>query len=602
MKRQDLISGLWAIVIGLAGCSGSQTGAPGDGNNGNAGSAGSSTTAAGGSGGSAGCTTNRDCSVGVCDAGACKEVSCVPNTQFCGDGGVHTCNSDGTPGALVQHCSPTQFCLESGASASCNTTACVPGDHLCNGSVATTCESDGSGPNPGGDDCSLKKQLCFAGQCLDPLCTPGQKLCDAGVLYLCGNGGTARQTITTCDSFQVCDQAQGACVPKLCDTGKLYCDSTRIVGCNTTGDAYVQMGTDCASTNQACVDGACASIVCSPNQRYCKDNTVYTCNNDGTANTTSETCSFGQLCMGGNGSAYCNAPSCMPGQVMCQGSVPSTCAPDGSGFVQSGPDCTLTAQACLNGQCVAQVCSPGSSFCKDNNIQTCDGEGASFSQGQFCGAQLHCIAASSAGFCVPLPCAAGVTSCVGEKLGVCAADGLSVTSATDCSATHQVCTPQGCAASVTDVAASATDIDETEAAQFVGDLVSVDTPRKLDQVTANLTAPVGRKLLWSVYVETDANFAGEFDLDFQVTTAASGAGTESSGPLGVELEAGKVYAIGVASNDGGFALYVDSPTSPQTLSFGHVVGSTSADTGSSISASLGFGELVYALKLTTAAP
>ncbi len=592
----------FSVVLALSACSGSHIGSGSDASGGseNGGGSGQSAGSAGLSAGAGGCTSNRDCAVGVCNAGACKEVSCVPGAQFCGDGGVHSCNPDGTPGPVLQHCSPTQFCLENGSTAGCNATACVPGDHLCNGALATTCQADGSGPNPGGDDCSAKKQLCFAGQCLDQLCTPGQKLCDAGVLYLCGNSGTARQAVTTCDSFQVCDQAQGACVQKLCDTGKLYCDSTRVVGCNTTGDAYVQTGTDCATSNSACVDGACQPITCSPSYEFCKDNSVFQCSPQGTSSMLYYTCEPPQLCVQAGAGASCESPMCTPGQVTCMGSSVNTCSSDGTQWLP-GNDCSATGQACVNGQCGSPVCTANSSFCKNNSVQTCDSAGGSFSQSQFCGAQLRCIAASTTAFCAPLSCTAGAIACVGDKLGVCAADGLGVTSPLDCNAAQKVCTPQGCVASLVDTVNTETDVEESSESTFVGDVVLVDTSRKLSEIAANLTVPAGRSLTWAVYVETDANFAGEFDLDFQKTTTASGAGTESSGALGVELAVGKSYLLGVVSSGGGFALYAGFPTAAPALSFGHITSGGAYDFESAINVSPGLSE-VYALRFTTTAP
>jgi hypothetical protein len=522
------------------------------------------------------CTSNRDCSLGVCGEGVCKDVSCVPNSTYCGDGGVWSCALDGTPAVLVQHCSSDQYCLEQSGRASCSATVCYAGDKVCNGSLATQCEPDGSGPKPGGDDCSAAKQICFQGECRDLLCTPGQKLCDDGSVYLCDDAGTTRALVTTCGSSEVCDEAAGACEFKVCDPGKLGCDSNRVVTCNASGSGYVQSGTDCAANNGVCVAGTCVPSACKPSQGFCMGNAAYSCN--GSVASLISTCSSDEHCAPSGSYAYCDPDVCQPGELGCNANVLATCNSDGSDWLPGGTDCSLADGTCSNAACVPNACSPGQLFCKDGNVQSCDWQGLTFSLSQFCAVGTYCATSAGVTSCVPTPCAPDSDGCANEKLGHCTSDGMGVEpGATDCAALEQVCTLQGCAKTAVDVISSPAQLSAASAGEFVGDVITVDTGRKLTQIEVDLSMPGTRTLVWSVYVQTNADGEGEFDLKYQKNGSGTGAGYQSSGAINLELEAGKTYAVGVNAADGSVVYYYDVPEQAQALNFAHVIGAV--DTG-----------------------
>jgi hypothetical protein len=611
MNKSAVGTGILGIAIGLLACSGSHTSTgqpePADEMAGKAGIGGSSGAAGANSGGSADCSSNQDCSVGVCSAGSCKEVSCVPGTTFCGASGVWTCGPDGTPTQLAQRCSSDQFCLEKSGTATCNATACFAGDPICDGTVATQCKPDGSGPKPGGDDCAAAKQVCYSGQCRDLLCTPGQKLCDNNTLYLCSDAGSSRVVVNNCSTLEVCDPTAGACQTKVCDPGKLGCDSTRVVTCNASGSGYVQTGLDCATKQGVCIQGACQAQACSPSLSYCSGGDVYSCSNDGTVGTLINSCTADSHCVVYGSSAYCAYYSCQPNSVGCSGNVLATCAADGSGWLPGGTDCALTSSTCIGNACSPNVCNPNTLFCKDGNVQQCDGQGLTSYQVQFCTLGTYCATRTGVTTCAPTPCTADTDGCVGEKLGHCSADGMSVgAGATDCGASQQVCTLQGCAKTAVDSLSSTTQIGTGSANELVTNLVAVDSARKLTLIEAYLSMPTTRNLVWVVYVLTNADGMGEFDLEFQKSTSGSGAGYQSSGAISIELEAGKTYAIGVGASDGNFVYYYDLPVAAPSLNFARVTGSADISFGASFD-SAPFDVLpsqlpVYSTRLTTTTP
>jgi hypothetical protein len=603
MNKLAVRVGFLGIAMGLLACSGSDSsaGQPEPGGQ-LAGAGGSGGAAGGAAGGSTSCSTNGDCSVGVCSAGACKEVSCAPGTTFCDANGVRTCAADGTPAQLAQRCGSDQFCLEKSGTATCNATACFAGDPICAGSVATQCEPDGSGPKPGGDDCAAAKQVCYGGQCRDLLCTPGQKLCDNGSLYLCSDAGASRVLVNTCNTLEVCDSAAGACLSKVCDPGKLSCDSTRVVTCNASGGGYVQTGLDCATKNDTCVQGACQALTCSPGQTFCKDNVSYSCSSDGTRASLIRTCSTDTQCVVFGSSAYCEPYFCPPNSVGCNGNVLATCAADGTNWLPGGTDCTLTNATCIGTACSPNVCTPNGLFCTGGNIQQCDDQGLTFSQLQFCALGAYCNTRTGLTSCAPTPCTPDTDGCAGEKLGHCSADGMSVgAGATDCGASNQVCTLQGCAKTAVDSLSSSAQIGTGGANELVANVIAVDSARKLTLIEAELSLPAARSLVWFVYVQTNADGMGEFDLEFQKSTSGSGAGYQSSGAISVELEAGKTYAIGVGASDGGFVYYYDIPPATPSLNFAHATGSVDVAFGP-FDYSPGDQLPLYVSRLTTTTP
>jgi hypothetical protein len=564
----------------------------------------SGTGASGGSSGvtsTGGCSSNADCAKGVCNAGTCKEVTCAPNTTYCAGQAVSVCGSDGTLQGVTQQCAAGQFCLDKAGMASCSPTVCFPDDPTCVGNVATACQADGSGPKAGGTDCAKSKQACYAGQCRDLLCTPSQKLCDNGNLYLCAENGTSRAAVETCISGQVCDAAQGKCVPKICDPGKMGCDSTRLVTCNSAGSAWIQSGTDCADKQGLCVSGSCVATVCTSGTKFCKGNTVYSCSYDGTSQTAYQNCGSYQHCVESNNYAYCDSLACTPGQPSCNGNLLTTCNADGSDWLPGGKDCSLTSAVCIDAQCKAAVCVPGEQFCKNASVQQCN-DGLSYSQIQFCAQGTYCLKHGNVTDCAPTPCQPDTDACAAEKLGHCVADGLSVATTADCGTQGKVCTLAGCAASAVDTVSAANQIGAAGPGELLGNVILVHAARKLTAIEADISMPLPRALIWAVYEGTNADLNGEFDLKYQKSTTGTGAGYQSSGPISVQLEAGKTYFIGVSASDGAFAYYYDYVTVAPTINFAHVIGAYDTSFGPSFDYQNQPIYLAYHQRLTTTPP
>ena len=568
-----LVVGLGLFSLFAVACSGSSASSGASGGQGSiaAGGAGQ----ANGGAGNVSCSANSDCALGVCSAGACKDIACVPNTSFCADGAVNRCAADGTLQAVTQHCPTGSYCLEKAGTASCNPTSCFAGDAMCAGNLATQCEPDGSGPKPGGTDCAMSQQICYSGQCRDSLCKPGEKLCDGGTLYLCSEAGSSRSPISVCSSGEVCDAKQGACRNQICEPGKLACDSTRVVTCNDFGSGWTQSGPDCADKNRTCSSGACVPLSCQPNQSTCKNNDVYACNGAGTTQIVTQYCGTTQRCIDdAMGFAYCSQLACQPDQLGCNGDVLATCNSDGTAFLMGGTDCTLSGSVCIDGQCKATVCdAPNTMFCKDGDVQYCV-DNMHYQLQQYCATGTYCLQQANAFVtCAPTPCKPDTDACVAEKLGHCAADGMSVTGATDCAAQSQVCTLAGCAASAVDAVSTGNQIGSASMTEMVGNVVTVNAARTLTLIEQDLTLPSQRSLVWAVYEQTNGDLNGEFDLRWQQAGVGSGSGFQSSGAISVPLEAGKTYLIGVAGIDGSFVYYYDVAAAPPASSFAHVTGS-----------------------------
>jgi hypothetical protein len=171
-----------------------------------------------------------------------------------------------------------------------------------------------------------------------------------------------------------------------------------------------------------------------------------------------------------------------------------------------------------------------------------------------------------------------------------------------------VCTAQGCAASAVATLSTANQIGTGGEGEALINVVLVHTSRKLTMIEAYLSLPTARTLTWVVYERTNANQIGEFDLAYQKSTPGSGSAFQSSGAIGFELKAGKTYAIGVSVSGGGFGYYYDTSSSPQSLSFAHVIDSSDQGFGSPIPMVFDISDqgspsdVVYNARLTTTLP
>ena len=506
----------------------------------------------------------------ACLNGACVASVCVPNSKFCKDGAVWKCDSNGA-GTPEQQCAVGLFCREEADSASCSAQACAPSQPVCNGPVASVCTSDGSGPSSGGMDCSKTKRACYSGQCLDIACTNGAKTCQHGDVYVCAHNGTDLSLLTDCRAGEVCDADMGSCRAQLCDPGKVSCDGTRIQTCNAFGSAWLPGAVDCAPDGKICVSGSCRKQICGASRSYCQDDSVYSCDASGTTATLTQTCNpQKEHCetYSSGSFGYCKANDCHAGEKVCADNTIKVCNDDGS-LPASGTPCAA-AQYCENAACKDLGCVPGTYFCKGADVYYCDFNGPYLSEQ--CIADSACKALGSSGAsCLPRACTPSSKACLGNQIGSCASDGQSLSAVTsDCTATADVCTAElTCAKSATDTLGVDDNVDVIGASSVVGDVIDVNSTRKLTELQTHLVLAGPRELRWIVYELVGQNFVAKVD---KVVTNPAESGFLKSGPLSFQLVAGKRYLLAVVISGGDAVDYLDSIPFVGNPSFGTMIG------------------------------
>jgi len=518
-------------------------------------------------------TTVQTCQAGeTCSNGACSGNLCVPGTSTCKDGAVWKCDENGVS-ARAEQCAIGLFCRVDGEVASCSAQACTPNQPVCDGNIATTCRGDGSGTATGGVDCSKSKRACDGGQCRDVVCTDGEKSCQHGDVYLCSHNGTSTSPFAACRSDEVCDATMGSCRKRLCDPGKVTCDGTRASTCNEFGSAWLPGSVDCATDGKICVSGSCKKQICAANRSFCQDGNVYSCDSSGANAMLSQTCNpQTEHCAtySGSSNGYCKSNDCKAGETVCADNAIKVCNADGS-LPASGTACGDT-QYCENAQCKDRPCVPGNYFCKDSNVYYCDFSAPFVSLAQICDSDTACKAAGSSGAnCVPLACSPSSTACIGDKIGTCAADGQSLSAVTtDCTATTSVCTAAlKCEKSATDTVGAIETPEIINASTVVGDVIDVDSTRKLTELQTQLVLTGPRDLRWIVYELTGQMYVAKYD---KLVAGATGAGLISSGPLNYKLSAGKRYLLAVVLGNGDAVDYIDYAPYAKDVSFGTLAG------------------------------
>lgn len=513
------------------------------------------------------CMPTQTCSNGACAAGAC-----VPNTSTCKDGAVWRCDESGVS-SFAEQCAVGLFCRVDDDVASCSAQACAPSQPVCEGNVATTCRADGSGSVSGGVDCGKSNRACQGGQCYDVVCKTGEKSCQHDDVYLCSHNGTDVSLLTACHTDEVCDADMGSCRKKLCEPGKAACDGTRTQTCNEFGSAWLPGSLDCAADGKICANGSCKKQVCAASRSFCQDGNVYGCDASGTSATLSQTCNpSSEHCATYNGGSqgYCRANDCHAGDSVCDGNVIKVCNADGS-LPSTGTACS-DAQVCENAQCKDRPCVPGSYFCKGADVYYCDFSAPFMFLNQTCDADSSCKSVGTTGAaCAPFACSPSSTACVGDKIGTCAADGQSLSAVTtDCAATSNVCTSElKCAKSATDAVGVPENAEVISASTLIGDVIDVDSTRKLSELQVQLVLSGPRELRFIVYESSGQNFQPKVD---KAVSAAAGSGVVSSGAFNYKLSAGKRYVLGVVISGGDAVDYVDGLPYTRDVSFGTVTG------------------------------
>ncbi|HNW81649.1 MAG TPA: hypothetical protein PKG52_02040 [bacterium] len=110
----------------------------------------------------------------------CDTLTCEPDTKFCKNEDVYTCNADGKTDVLSTNCTDLQYCDTTTVPVSCHDMICDPNELFCDSNVLKLCSSNGGG--------STVSKDCGTGVCDGTL-----KDCvytgDLG-----GTGNTARDT------------------------------------------------------------------------------------------------------------------------------------------------------------------------------------------------------------------------------------------------------------------------------------------------------------------------------------------------------------------------------------------------------------------------
>lgn len=540
----------------------------------------------------------------ICSKATCRAIACVPNAQFCEAGVLRTCAEDGSASEPLEECSDNQFCLEHDGSAECSPTACTPSALTCVGNVATRCRADGAGTQAGGQDCTKTGQVCHAGKCVATTCVAGEKRCDGGDVQLCLGDGAGSVLFTDCQADETCDPNLLACRKVLCEPGKLGCDSTRVVTCNTLGTGWDQSGTDCGTSNQVCAAGSCKKQVCVPSSTFCQNGDIYQCDALGVASSFYQSCSpssFYHCAPYAYNSATCAYNTCTPGAATCVGTTSTTCAADGSGGLPGGTDCAPDGICeSSTGLCKAKVCVAQSYFCKGNDVTYCYDGVYSYTSSS-CPSDTVCKVTASTPACVPYTCSPGLKSCLANQVGTCGADGMSLSVVKqDCSVTEQVCTSEtACGASASDTVGAAEELGSITDGQVFGDVIDVQSNRKLTKLEANVVLAGARTLRWVVYELVDGYFVSRYDA---VVSSPSGSGYFSSGAISYTLKAGKRYLLAVAVAGGGLAPYYDGTPWQPEVSFGQVKGGFISSYATSIYGYYLNGALAYDMRVTTELP
>jgi hypothetical protein len=230
-------------------------------------------------------------------------------------------------------------------------------------------------------------------------------------------------------------------VETVCSAGARRCVGLNVKACSDDGSAE-SIEQTCLPT-QSCSDGACAENACLPNTHFCKDGAIWKCDSTGGGSTLSQMCAAGQFCRDDDGNASCNSQACTPGQAMCDTSVATTCAPDGSGPQPGGTDCAATKQACYQGVCRDVACTAGMKVCQHDDVYLCAQNGTDVSLLADCQANEVCDA--DMGACRPKVCDVGKLGCDSTRVVKCNTFGSAwEAGGKDCAADGSVCSSGAC--------------------------------------------------------------------------------------------------------------------------------------------------------------
>lgn len=338
---------------------------------------------------SARCTTDRECTGGVCDLGTQRCVQCVDSAQCMGGAVCLGSRCVQAPTCTTSRTCPGQVCsTRLGVCVDCETETDCSGGQVCRRNVCAppprTCMSSRECSDLGqvcdtarrlcveclGDNDCAPEQHCGARQvCLSDACVAGASRClDAATAVVCDARGAAENSIP-CRAGERCRATR--CEASACSPGSAACtDSTTRRVCDADGTAYTDAT---CPTGQRCVSGVCRAILCAPNAARCLDSrTLEVCAVDGSGLLAS-TCPNGGTCSNG----ICSGWTCVPGSVTC-GVAPGTrveCNSDGTSTrtLPCPVPPNAASSACTGGVC-GFSCSAGFSDCDGIAANGCESD------------------------------------------------------------------------------------------------------------------------------------------------------------------------------------------------------------------------------------
>jgi hypothetical protein len=145
-----------------------------------------------------------------CSNGVCEEQTCTPNAQWCDSNNVYKCSLDGMSESLLDTCTSSETCEESGTTAQCKLNTdlfyCKKNDHTC-----YTWQGTGTKP----EHCYSTQTLCEAEPCdFDTTCETGETHencesdCDeiSGIIALTWTQYYSMGDLDLLESDSVCEQ------------------------------------------------------------------------------------------------------------------------------------------------------------------------------------------------------------------------------------------------------------------------------------------------------------------------------------------------------------------------------------------------------------
>jgi hypothetical protein len=387
------------------------------------------------------CLRDVDCpDAYFCAAGKCAADVCATGSALCSTSKteIHGCNENGSA-YVAAPCPPGSTCAEGDAGPACEDWICTPSATGCETPTRLqVCSSDGLTLST--IDCAEADGACEYGACVDVVCTPAEYSCVNGTSMLCNTAGTRLDPIATCAISTFCSATSGTCEVDVCVAGQPACDGNVATVCKTDGSGYEE-GTDCEDDEEICWAGQCLPEVCSEGT-HCFEGDAFQCTNGGTSRTVTDVCSSTEYCSSADEPAQCLPTSCTAGEETCLGDVAGTCNSAGTGLESGSVDCSVSDQACFDGECKDIVCI-GNQTCSDGDVHNCNDNGTTIgtlddncSESEFCHEYDSPSGSGETTECWTDECSQGETICINgggdSGIGLCNAEGSGFDVVTPC--------------------------------------------------------------------------------------------------------------------------------------------------------------------------